>query len=206
MSFCVFFKRALSKRVRQAGQKMPYCVLLRQTISIICPICYAATHRANSSITGIPNDLRSSGKGRSADCLRRTMGGIGTTGASAMTNLLILSEGDGNGKYVPRQRNPLNASGPFYTEDVCLACCLPEGEAPDLMGFEEDLENPMFGCFFKKQPETLEELDRAFSAMEVNCIDTLRYAGSDPAILRRLQELGMKSQCDHSLPKPPVTL
>ena len=122
-----------------------------------------------------------------------------------MTSLRMLSDGNSN-EDVPRQRNPLNAPGPFYVEaNFCFACCLPEGEAPDLMGFEDDLENPMFGCFFKKQPETPEELDRALSAMQVNCTDALRYAGSDLAILRRLQELGMEDQCDYSLPVPPVT-
>ena len=121
-----------------------------------------------------------------------------------MTSLPMLSEGNSN-EDGPRQCNPLNAPGPFYTQSVCLACCLPAGEAPDLMGFEDDLRNPMFGCFFKKQPETPEELGRAFAAMQVNCIDTLRYGGSDTTILRRLKELGMEEQCDYPLPDPPVT-
>ena len=104
-------------------------------------------------------------------------------------------------KYVPRQRNPLNTSGPFYTEaNVCTACLLPEGEAPELLGFEEDLENPKFGCFFKKQPEVPEELEHTFMAMAVSCVDGLRYGGTDPAILRRLRELGMERQCDFPLP------
>ena len=116
-----------------------------------------------------------------------------------MTTLTILSEGGENP--VPRQRNPLNAPGPFYVEaNFCLGCCTPEYEAPDLMGFEENLENPSYGCFFKKQPETPDELNRTLSAMQVNCIDTLRYGGTDTAILRRLQELGMEDQCDHPLP------
>ena len=102
--------------------------------------------------------------------------------------------------YVPRPRNPLNAPGPFYTEaNICSACLLPEGEAPELMGFEEHLDFPKFGCFFRKQPETLEELDRAFQAMQVNCIDALRYGGKDPAILQHLREIGMESQCDFPL-------
>ena len=115
---------------------------------------------------------------------------------------LPMAPHDGDGRnYLPRQRNPLNAPGPFYTENICTACCLPEGEAPDLIGLEEDLDSPAFGCFFKKQPETPEELERAFQAMYVNCIDTLRYAGRDPAILHRLRELGMEGQCDFPLPQ-----
>ncbi len=96
----------------------------------------------------------------------------------------------------------MNVPGPFYvTAGECIACCLPEAEAPDLIGFRDDGDEQYdFGCFFKRQPETPEELERAFIAMRVNCIDTLRYGGTDSAILRRLQELGMEGQCDHPLP------
>ena len=118
-----------------------------------------------------------------------------------MTTLPMASHEDDGRKHLPRQRSPLNTPGPFYTEaDVCLACCLPEAEAPELMGFQGDLDNPKFGCFFKKQPETPDELERAFMAMSVSCIDALRYGGTDSAVLRRLRELGMESQCDYPLP------
>ncbi len=118
-----------------------------------------------------------------------------------MTDLPMAVKDDNSRRYVPRQRNPLNAPGSFYTEaNVCLACCLPEAEAPELLGFEEDLDNPKFGCFFKRQPETREELEHAFMAMAVSCIDGLRYGGTDPVILHRLRELGMEAQCDHPLP------
>ncbi len=122
-----------------------------------------------------------------------------------MTDLPMTS-GEGMDRcYVPRRRNPVNAPGPFYTEaNSCIACCLPEGEAPDLIGYHEE-DGPNEGCFFKKQPETPEELDRAIRAMFVNCVETLRYAGKDPAILRRLREMGRESQCDYPLPEPSVT-
>lgn len=106
---------------------------------------------------------------------------------------------------VPRPCNPLNVPGDFYTENLCLGCCLPEAEAPDLLGFETELDNPHYGCFFKKQPETPEELARAFDAMSVNCIDTLRYGGRNPAILKRLRDLGMEGQCDYPLSAPSVS-
>ena len=77
---------------------------------------------------------------------------------------------------VSRQRNPHNAPGDFYTEaNACIACCLPEAEAPDLLGFEAEMDNPFYGCFFKKQPETPEELVRAFDAMAVSCIALRRH-------------------------------
>ncbi len=118
-----------------------------------------------------------------------------------MTTLPMALKDDNARRYVPRQRNPLNVDGLFYTEaNICLACLLPEAEAPELLGFEENLDNPEYGCFFKKQPETLKELEHAFMAMAVSCMDGLRYGGTDPAILRRLRELGMEGQCDFPLP------
>jgi hypothetical protein len=64
-------------------------------------------------------------------------------------------------RYVPHRRNPVNAPGPFYTEaNSCIACCLPEGAAPDLIGFNGDDASAGNGGFFKKQPETPEELGR----------------------------------------------
>lgn len=84
-------------------------------------------------------------------------------------------------------------SRPFYVvAGECIACCLPEAEAPDLIGFRDDGEGQNdFGCFFKKQPETPDELIRAFNAMAVNCVAALGYGGTDPLILRCLWELGM---------------
>jgi len=100
-----------------------------------------------------------------------------------------------NGKIPLPIRNPLNVPGPFYVEGgLCLYCCLPEAEAPELMGFEYESNDLSNGCFFKKQPETPEELEHALDAMSVNCVATLRYGGEDPAILRRLNELGRRSQ------------
>lgn len=74
-------------------------------------------------------------------------------------------------------------------------------EAPRLVGFNENASSAAAGCFFKKQPETPDERDRAFSAMLVNCIDTLRYGGTDISILQRLREMGMEDQGDYPLPK-----
>lgn len=122
-----------------------------------------------------------------------------------MTNLPMIAPDSNASAPVPRLRNPRNVPGDFYTENICLGCCLPEAEAPDLLGFETELDNPHYGCFFKKQPGTPEELACAFVAMRVNCIDTLRYGGTDAAILTRLQDLGMESQCDYPLSAPPMS-
>jgi hypothetical protein len=90
----------------------------------------------------------------------------------------------------PRQeRYPLNAPGPFYVEyDYCLICCVPEQEAPDLIGFYEDGSGSHGNshCYFKKQPETPEELDGAIAAMKLACCGCYIYEGNDPEIIRRL--------------------
>jgi hypothetical protein len=109
-------------------------------------------------------------------------------------------ESEAQGKLrADRQPYGLNAPGPFYSvKDCCIICLAPECVAPDLMGLYEDPSgtNARSHCFFKKQPETPEEIDQAIAAMEISCVENLRYAGDDPAILKRLCELGWRHLCD----------
>ena len=99
----------------------------------------------------------------------------------------------GNGmRNTKRERTPLNAEGGFYVEkDTCLNCMAPEHVAPGLMGHDEET-----GCYFKRQPETPEEVEQATEAVRVSCVEALRYAGNDPMILERLQAKSCKSLCD----------
>ena len=86
---------------------------------------------------------------------------------------------------------PKNVTGPFIVNDgECIACCAPEHEAPDLMAFDEKGRS----CFFKKQPSTPEELERAINAVHVSCTGAVRYCGNDPKILARLAELEEESR------------
>jgi hypothetical protein len=100
-----------------------------------------------------------------------------------------------------KKRYPLNVAGPFYVEDgCCTACGIPEPEAPDLLGWElkkgrEEMQDS-FHCYFKKQPESDEELEQAFRATMVAEFRCFRYDGSDPKILTRLTEMGESAQCD----------
>ena len=97
-----------------------------------------------------------------------------------------------------RDRYPLNAAGPFYVEkDMCLCCMMPEYEAPELMGFDGETNH----CYFERQPNTPEEIEHAINAVASSDIAALRYAGSDPYILRRLVEAQSKSCCDVLTPK-----
>jgi hypothetical protein len=51
-------------------------------------------------------------------------------------------------------------------------------------------------CYFRRQPETLEEVERAISACCVSCVSAVRYSGNDPEILRRFREVGRIDVCD----------
>ena len=85
---------------------------------------------------------------------------------------------------VELKRYRLNAKGPFYVEDgECLACMMPEYVAPELMGYDEDQGH----CYFKRQPRTPEELERAIEAVASSDVGALRYAGEDPYVLERLR-------------------
>ncbi len=88
-----------------------------------------------------------------------------------------------------------NSQGDFYVEDgVCTSCGAPQAEAPDLI----DHSKFEYGhCYFKKQPETDGEIERAIQAIAVSCIAGLRYGGTEEKILKRLYEIGQADQCDH---------
>lgn len=65
-----------------------------------------------------------------------------------------------------RERTPPNAPGPFFTErHCCISCHAPEPEAPDLMAFDEE----EISCYFRRQPETPEEVERACQAVWASC-------------------------------------
>jgi hypothetical protein len=62
------------------------------------------------------------------------------------------------------------------------------------MGWTDD--NKMSHCIWKKQPETPEELDQAVAVLEAQELGCHRYAGDEPAILKRISA----AYCDHLLP------
>ena len=53
--------------------------------------------------------------------------------------------------------------------------------------------------FFVKQPKTPDEVERACRAIDVCCANALRYAGDDPAIIRRLQKFRPSAACCDAL-------
>jgi hypothetical protein len=94
-----------------------------------------------------------------------------------------------------RERHFLNAAGDFYVENnMCVACMAPEHAAPELMGH---CENDLGHCYFKRQPETAEELEKAIQAIAVSCCGAVRYGGTDKRITARLLDLGLDDSCDH---------
>lgn len=93
-----------------------------------------------------------------------------------------------------KPRHPMNASGPFYVENgICLMCGVLDIVAPDLIGY---MDEEYSHCYFKKQPKTPEELERAIKAIDYSEVQGLRYAGNDPDILNKLIERGCKDCCD----------
>ena len=94
-------------------------------------------------------------------------------------------------------RHPENAKGDFYVEnESCVSCGAPHDEAPDLI--DHSLKNTGH-CFFKKQPQTEEEIQKAINAIAVSCVSALRYGGTDQNIIKRLYHLGCGDQCDNRL-------
>ena len=94
----------------------------------------------------------------------------------------------------PRKRVPENAPGDFYVEaNMCMRCCLPHYEALELMN------DPLVDfreCYFRRQPETAEELEHAIQALWVSELACLRYGGKDQSVLVRLHVRGLEHACD----------
>lgn len=85
------------------------------------------------------------------------------------------------------RRHPRNAEGPFYVVlDDCMLCEAPVAEAPDLMAWDHGGPSGHAHCFFERQPDTPEELDRAIRAIRVSCCGAVRYGGADAAVLERI--------------------
>lgn len=88
-----------------------------------------------------------------------------------------------------RERFPLNAKGDFYVEnDACIFCALATDIAPELIVFNEDQTH----CYFKRQPETSEEIEKAIEACLCSETCAVRYAGNNPEILEKIG----KESCD----------
>ena len=85
------------------------------------------------------------------------------------------------------QRHPLNTVGPFYVgHGECMTCGYPHVLAPDLMAWEMNSEGRVTHCYFRKQPETSQEIEQAVNAVNGSCCGALRYTGSDAEIINRI--------------------
>ena len=91
---------------------------------------------------------------------------------------------------------PETDSGDFYAEPVdeqeCNSCLMPQIEAPCLIGFA-NAGSRKRQCFFQRQPRGPEEIEQAVTAVEMACCERLRYSGTDPDIIARLD--GFNCDC-----------
>ena len=104
--------------------------------------------------------------------------------------------------------HPENAAGPFYSDDGgCVSCGAPHGEAPQLVSWHEERCGSVtyHHCIFARQPSTADEVELAIQAMEVSCVENLRYRGNDEGILAKLRALRLEHLCDALDPQEPET-
>lgn len=80
--------------------------------------------------------------------------------------------------------------GFYVVPECCLQCGIPETIAPDLFEWGER------SCLVKRQPGTDQEIDQMLEAVSCSEVDCIRYAGSDPAVLRRLGEAALADYAD----------
>jgi hypothetical protein len=80
--------------------------------------------------------------------------------------------------------HPQSAPGDFYVvNDECASCGLPHVLAPDLVGWADVGTSH---CFWKRQPETPEELRQAIDVIRNSEVGCHRYAGDDPAVISQV--------------------
>lgn len=83
-----------------------------------------------------------------------------------------------------------NVDGPFYVSDQCILCSLPVETAPKNIMYDcaADCIGCPESCFVAKQPENNEELDMVLEALEGSETENIRYCGTDPKVLKRLEK------------------
>jgi hypothetical protein len=87
------------------------------------------------------------------------------------------------------------ATGGFYVEEECwMSCGVPQSIAPELVGWRNEEQA---SCYWLRQPETAEEVDRAIKIIHAQELGCHRYSGNDPAILKRLP----RAECDFYHPE-----
>lgn len=97
-----------------------------------------------------------------------------------------------NAPQIQHARHVNNVPGDFYVEDGCCTSCeIPFVEAPGHFAFGADGH-----CYVCKQPSTPQEADGMVHAAEVSELHCIRYAGSDPDILKKLIAVKRKDLCD----------
>jgi len=95
-----------------------------------------------------------------------------------------------------RIRNPRPVIS-YVEKGQYLACGVPHVVAPDLVGWTDE---KVQHCFWKKQPGTSAELERAIAVLEAQELGCHRYAGTDPAILNQV----LSTYCDYPMQSPSI--
>jgi hypothetical protein len=75
-----------------------------------------------------------------------------------------------------------------------MSCGVPQAIAPELVGWTEEA---LPSCYWIRQPETAEEVERAIEIVHAQELGCHRYGGKNPAILGRLP----REECDFFHPE-----
>jgi ferredoxin len=93
---------------------------------------------------------------------------------------------------------------PFYIEQIeCVMCGACEAVAPDLIS-HETVDKHSGTYFFKRQPETPGEIDRAIRAINGCCVSCIYYRGDDPTVRRKIEAPFGQSNCCSSQDRKPL--
>jgi hypothetical protein len=97
------------------------------------------------------------------------------------------------------EREPSNAPGAFYVvKNHCITCSAPVEAAPATMSWNQspNQKSCALHCRVHKQPETEEELKAMIEAVDISCVQAIRYCGTDERIVAALKKLKLEAVCD----------
>jgi hypothetical protein len=95
----------------------------------------------------------------------------------------------------PNSSNTESHADFYLADDGCCAFCgVPQSIAPELVGWVNEKETR---CYWIRQPQTPDEIDRAIKILHTQELGCHRYAGNDPEILKRLPP----AECDDIAPQ-----
>lgn len=97
----------------------------------------------------------------------------------------------GHFRFMSTEDSKVPENGFVYVDTrCCITCGVPVHLAPDVFAWGTDT------CYVKRQPSGASELRRVLRVFRSQELDCIRYAGTNPKIVKILAGVGEGDKCD----------